>query len=78
MDDNDRRLISELPKAEYGQAQERWLTEEIDIIEQQEVSGLKICDSPLSEDFRWKLGEKAALKRVLKKPKQCFNELQGR
>ncbi len=78
MDDNDRRLISELPNTEYGRALERCLNEEINVIEQQEISGLKICDSPLHEDFRWKLGEKAALKRVLEKPKKCFSELQAR
>lgn len=75
LDERDNYYISELPKTEYGQALEKWLREEISLIENKEEYGLKICDDPLSEDFRVLLGIKIGLKRVLRKPKECLNEL---
>jgi len=73
--ERDKYLISTLPETEYGQALERWLREEISLLENKEECGLKISNDPLHEDFRVQLGIKIGLKRVLKKPKECINEL---
>jgi len=75
--DHDKYLISELPKTEYGQAFMRWLREEVDLLENKQEVNAKICDDPLTEDFRTQLGIKIGLKRALRKPTECFNELKG-
>ena len=73
--DRDKYLISELPNTDYGQALERWLKEEVSMLETKEEHGLKICDDPLHEDFRVQLGIKFGFNWVLKKPKDCIKEL---
>jgi len=75
LDERDKQLIAELSNTEYWQALEKWLREEISLIENKEEYSLKICDDPLSEDFRVLLGIKIGLKRVLRKPKECLKEL---
>jgi len=73
--ESDLRLISMLPKTEYGQAQEKWIAAEIATLEGKEESGLKLSDDPISEDFRYLLGMKIAFKRVLRKPQECEQSL---
>jgi hypothetical protein len=70
-----KQLIADMPSTEYGQALFAWIREELDILEKKEESGLKISDDPLSQDFRSELGLKIAYRKVLNKPKQCFEEL---
>jgi len=68
-------LISQLPGMEHGRALMDWIQEEISLIEQSEEYGAKICDAPLHEDFRTKLGMKLFAKRVMRKPQECFEQL---
>ena len=75
LNERENYLIAELPNTEYGQALEKWLREEISLIENKEDCALKICDDPLQEDFRVQLGIKIGLRRVLRKPKECLTEL---
>lgn len=75
MNSQRAQFISLLPSLEYGRALMDWIKEEIDQLEKLEEAGLKICEDPLSEDFRYKLGMKAAFKRVLNKPQECTNIL---
>ena len=75
LDERETYLIAEFPKTEWGQALEKWLREEISLLEKKEEFGLKICDDPLSEDFRVQIGIKIGLKRVLRKPNECLTEL---
>ena len=70
INERDRELIRQLPEIEHGQALFRWIEDEIKLLD--EESGLKICDDPLMEDFRVKMGRKYELKRVLNKPKECL------
>ncbi len=65
INDNDKYLISLLPATEHGQALMRWLQQEVQVIEDMEMSSLKICDDPIAQDFRFLLGGKIHLKRVM-------------
>uniref|UniRef100_A0A6M3J307 Uncharacterized protein n=1 Tax=viral metagenome TaxID=1070528 RepID=A0A6M3J307_9ZZZZ len=49
----------------------------MDLLENKQEVNAKICDDPLTEDFRTQLGIKIGLKRALRKPTECFNELKG-
>jgi len=75
LNDHDKYLIAELFKTDWGQALEKWLREEISLIENKEEFALKICNDPLNEDFRVQIGIKIGLKRVLRKPQECLTEL---
>lgn len=70
-------LISTLPETEYGRALFHWIQEELDILETKELSGSKICNDPLIEDFRTQLGMKIALKRVMRKPHKILDNKKG-
>lgn len=70
-------LIAMLPKTEYGIAFFEWIQEEIDMLEEKELSGSKICDDPLSEDFRTQLGMKIFAKRVKRKPQDIVDNQKG-
>ena len=72
---NDKSLIANLFKTEWGQALEKWLREEISLLEMNEGTNLRISNDPLHNDFRWQMGMKLGLKMVLDKPKICFEEL---
>lgn len=69
-------LLSALPETDYGRALFLWIDEEVKEIEAKEEFGLKICDDPLNDDFRFVLGLKAAFKRVLRKPQECKRDLE--
>lgn len=73
--DHEKALVANLFKTEWGQAFENWLREEISLLEQKEEYAAKICNEPLHEDFRVQMGIKIGLKRALRKPKECFDEL---
>lgn len=73
--DQEKSLIANLFKTEWGQALENWLREEISLLEQKEEYSAKICNEPIHEDFRVQMGIKIGFKRVLRKPKECFDEL---
>lgn len=75
MSDQDKYLLSIIRKTEYWQALEKWLLEEISLLEIKEENSAKICDDPLNEDFRVQLGIKIGLKRVLRKPQECFENI---
>ena len=70
-------LISILPQTEHGMAERAWIQEEIDMLEKKELSGSKICDDPLIEDFRTQLGMKIAFKRVMRKPQEILDNQKG-
>jgi hypothetical protein len=76
--DRQKELIAKSPETEYGQALFAWIRDELEILESSEETGLKICDDPLSHDFRCQLGLKIAYRKVLNKPKQCLEELTRR
>lgn len=75
LSERDNFLIASFPKTDYGQAFMSWLEEEIDTLEYQEEFSAKICDDPLIEDFRVKMGIKIGLKRVLRKPQECLENI---
>ena len=75
LNEREKYLIAEVTRLEHWQAFEKWLREEISLLEKKEEFGSKICDDPLNEDFRVQMGIKIGMKMVLRKPKECFNEL---
>ena len=75
--ERDNFLISMLPETEHGAALFRRLREKITKLEEVEMDGGgKICDDPLIEDFRTQLGIKIGLKRVMREPQECKDELE--
>jgi len=70
-------LISQMPATEYGRAYFSWLQEEIDRLEENELSSAKICDEPLREDFRTQLGMKIAFKKAMRKPQEILDNQKG-
>ncbi len=70
-------LISMLPSTEYGIAFFEWIDEEIEMLEEKQLSSSKICDDPLIEDFRTQLGMKIAFKRAKRKPQEILDNQKG-
>ena len=62
-----------LPATEPGKVFFRLLQMEIEQEEEAFDFNAKICDDPLSEDFRWKKGEIKGLKRAMKLPEKYTN-----
>lgn len=77
LDEHHLQLISVLPETEYGRAFFLWIQGILDDLEQAKKSSWKICDDPLIEDFRVKLGMEIMAKRVLSKPQRIIETLQN-
>ena len=73
----EKELLANLFKTEWGQVLEKWLREEISLLEEKETVNLRISSDPLHEDFRWQMGLKVGLKMVLDKPRKCFDEMKN-
>lgn len=47
------------------------------MLEARELSGSKICDDPLLDDFRTQLGMKIFAKKAMRKPQEILDNLKG-
>lgn len=71
------QLIIALPNSDYGRVFlsriEKWLQE----ADEDYFLSLKICDDDVRQDFRYKAGFIAALKKVLGEPKRVLDSQKG-
>lgn len=72
-------LISMLPQTEYGIAFFDWIQEEIDSLEEGEMSNMNIVShGNFLEDMRIKMAIKTTFKRVKRKPQEILDNQQRR
>jgi len=71
LDENERSILEQFSQSEFGRVHLKWVEEELlaDVEEQIESSPC-IDDKNFKRDIRFKLGERFALKRVLKGPEK--------
>ncbi|EFK95754.1 hypothetical protein LDC_2234 [sediment metagenome] len=74
----DDRLIIALPESEYGRVFLSRIREWLDKADEDYFLSLKICDEDIRQDFRFKAGVIAALKRVLQEPDRLRKELNAK
>ncbi|MFH1625927.1 MAG: hypothetical protein ABID54_12345 [Pseudomonadota bacterium] len=71
MTESEQRVLASLPSTEYGRVLFKFIAKVLEIDREEVRIGAKICDSPLCEDIRWKLGGISKLEQLEVLPKMC-------
>lgn len=69
--ESDQRILASLPSVQYGQALMRFIALSLKFDREEFRIGSKICDDPLCDDFRWKLGGISKLEGLEMLPNIC-------
>jgi len=76
--EHELQHLTELPETGHGKIFLRLLREELQFEREAHERHPKISDDPITEDFRFKLGLIAGLKRALNMPDESLKFLQTR
>ena len=76
--EHELEWLSMLPGTDFGKVYFGWLRKELDAERDAYERHPRISDDPLTDDFRYKLGVIAGLKRALAMPDEALKIIQTR